>query len=352
MSEQRAQFDAWQASFSKAVERVGYDVKLLSVDGCQVRLETAGRNMQAVVSPSVSHLPATTTNGASPVVTLSVWDAAESDVYPPPPSFSVEDYRRYGQRAIWDDGRFAFMHAPIAGMLFAYDRSRRRGYFWVVDACEMSIYDRAAPLQTLLHWALNEFGWHIIHAAAIGYASGGLLLIGNSGAGKSSTALSAIQCDGLRHLSDDKCLVRLEPEPCAFSIFNSAKLKADMLDELPELGRLAVGWDRDAKPGKFLAYLHPTYSERMISSFPLRAIVIPRIAHLEEPVLIRASAREAFRVLGPSTIIWLPGSEASSYRFMARLVQSLPCYFLELATRPQDNLPALDRLITQLNDPG
>ncbi|MCB0148415.1 MAG: hypothetical protein KDE01_12280, partial [Caldilineaceae bacterium] len=66
----------------------------------------------------------------------------------------------------------------------------------------------------------------------------GVLLVGNTGAGKSTTALALLEqrnghSPALRYLSDDKCLVRLRPQVEAFALFNSAKLKADMLDRFP-----------------------------------------------------------------------------------------------------------------------
>lgn len=79
----------------------------------------------------------------------------------------------------------------------------------------------------------------------------------------------------------------------------------------------------------------------MVRSFPIRALILPRIAHATHPTLRAASPTEAFRVLGPSTVIWLPGAEAASFRFIGKLVQEPPCYFLDLASNPADNLPLI-----------
>ena len=130
-----------------------------------------------------------------------------------------------GSELAWD-GALALMDAPTDGQLFAYDRSSRHGYFWVEDAGQLSIYERAAPLQTLFHWALREFGWQVVHAAGVGTEAGGVLLIGATGAGKSTTALSCLAGDGLRLLSDDKCLARLDPTPQAFAAYAPAMRNA------------------------------------------------------------------------------------------------------------------------------
>jgi hypothetical protein len=240
------------------------------------------------------------------------------------------------------------MHAPTAGQLFTYDRATRHGYFWAEDAGQLSIYERAAPLQTLFHWALRECGWQIIHAAGVGTAAAGVLLIGAAGAGKSTTALSCLTGDGLRLLSDDKCLARLDPAPQAFAAFSSGKIKADMLEHLPQFREKLRGWDDSFKAGKGLVFLYPDYAERLVTTFPIRALVVTCVARQAQPALRPMSPGDAFRVFGPSTVIWLPGAEAESYRFTTELIRRLPCYQLDLALEPARNTEAIRELLERL----
>ncbi len=324
----------------------------LQIAETSVDLRVAGNVLAQALLPALAHLlqPA---GDRVPDTTLHLWDGAATGVQPPPPPFTPVDYRRYGQRAVAYDGAFSLMHAPHTGLLYAYDQSTRQGYFWCRDASELSIYERAAPVQTLFHWALRAYGWQVVHAAAVGTEAGGILLVGNTGAGKSTTALALLEqrnghATALRYLSDDKCLVRLSPQPEAFALFNSAKLKADMLDRFPGFRSQIQGWDDNYKAGKSLAFLHPTYASRMIQRFPVRALITPRIAHLEQPCLTPARGPEVFRVLGPSTVIWLPGAEADNYRFTAELVRTLPCYRLDLALEPARNSAAMQELLGHL----
>lgn len=322
----------------------------LCVAGVNFDLHIAGHRLVSAMMPALDHLRVTASLGdvSGPAITFDLWDTASTSIWPPRPPFAPDDYRRYGQRAIAFDGVRSLMHAPASGQIFAYDRSSRHGYFWTEDAGRLSIYERAAPVQTLFHWALAEIGWQIVHAAAIGNASGGVLLIGSTGAGKSTTALSCLAQEGLRFLSDDKCLVRLAPEPQAFALFSSAKIKADMLERLPHFRPLLSGWDGSYKANKGLVFLHPTCADHMVTTFPVKALLLPRVAHRTEAAIHPAAPGDVFRQLGPSTVIWLPGAEADNYRFTAALTRRLPCYRIELASDTQLNVDAIRRLLQEL----
>ncbi|GAB4438367.1 MAG: hypothetical protein Kow0031_20270 [Anaerolineae bacterium] len=309
--------------------------------------------MDEALFPALAHLAAPADTERTPDIVFHLWDGGETGTWPSPPPFATKDYHRYGQRAVAHNGDISVMYAPFDGLLYVYSQTCRQGYFWCRDAAELSIYEQAAPAQTLFHWALREFGWQVVHAAAVGTEAGGALLVGNTGAGKSTTALALLEqrnahAPALRYLSDDKCLVRLTPRAEAFALFNSAKLKADMLARFPTFRPLIRGWDDDYKAGKSLAFLHPTFDGHIIRRFPARALITPRVAHLTRPRLTPARGPELFRVLGPSTVIWLPGAEADNYRFNAELVRRLPCYRLDLAVDPERNSAAIASLLESL----
>lgn len=319
-------------------------VKCLDVAGHTIRLNFANPTLFHVFFPALAHLQTTCApendwnNSLPPQVTFYLGDTVSSGVYPPPPPFLSPDYRRYGQRALKDDDQHLLLHDFANQFLFGYDRAAHQGFFWSEDASGSSIYERAAPLQTLFHWALREFGWQIIHAAALGVEAGGVLLVGNTGAGKSTTALACLQNQQLRYLSDDKCLVSLDPTPRAFGIFNSAKLKTDMLEHLAHFRPLVAGQDEVYKAGKHLLYLYPAYRQQMLTQFPIKAILMPQITHGTRPSITPVSPAQVLSVLGPSTVIWLPGAEVSSLHLITRLAKSVPCYALQIARNPVDNL--------------
>jgi hypothetical protein len=343
-----AHLAAWAAAYQRACEIAPPGIQTLSMAGVTFHLHMAGPALKPAILPALAHLLAGEAPHTAPDITFHLWDTATTGVLPPRPPFTAADYRRYGQRAVAHDGAVSLMHAPTVPLLYVYDRAQRHGFFWTADAAQLSIYERAAPLQTLFHWALREFGWQIIHAAGVGTAAGGVLLIGNTGAGKSTTALSCLTGDGLRLLSDDKCLARLDPAPQAFAAFSSGKIKADMLERLPHFREKLRGWDDHVKAGKGLVYLYPDYAERLVTTFPIKALVVTRVARQTQAAIHPFSPGDAFRVFGPSTVIWLPGAEMENYRFTAELTRRLPCYQLDLALEPARNSEAILELLERL----
>ena len=336
-----------EQSFAQAAQRMLIVEYLVQIAEVTFRLCFAGRALEPAILPALAHLEIVNTSG--PIVTLNLWDKVSTGAVMPRPPFAAGNYRRYGQRAVAYDDAISIMHAPTVPMIFAYNRDTRHGFFWTDDAGNLSIYERSAPLQTLLHWALSDFGWQIVHSAAVGSEQGGVLLIGNTGAGKSTTALSCLTTQNdLRLLSDDKCLARLDPSPQAFAAFSSGKIKADMLKWLPQFQDRLQGWDDSYKAGKGLVYLYPDYARRLIKTFAIKALIIPCVSHQKTATIRTIPAREAFRVFGPSTVIWLPGAEADNYRFTAELVRRLPCYQLDLALDPQRNTEEILNLLGKL----
>jgi hypothetical protein len=93
-----------------------------------------------------------------------------------------------------------------------------------------------SPLLFLMH----RFGYFELHAAACAHQDSGYLLLGQSGSGKTTAALSLI-ASGWNYLSDDAIVVSAEPEGgiLARPLRRSFSLKPDCLDRNPGLALYA-----------------------------------------------------------------------------------------------------------------
>ncbi|MBK8048539.1 MAG: hypothetical protein IPK16_16335 [Anaerolineales bacterium] len=339
-------FDSTNSAAERAAATMGVVTRDILVVGQRIRLQYVGEALFSALWPALSHLEIA---GPHTGIDLSfyLWDGSAGNVFPAAPPILPEQYHRFGQRAIIDTPEYALLHAPLTGELSVYNRSARTGLYFVESAAHLSIYDKAAPLQTLLLWALRELGWHFVHAAAVGSGERGVLLVGGAGSGKSTTALTCLQEPGLRFLSDDKCLVRLNGALEAFGIYSSAKIKRDMVAWLPEHGGQVIEWHGNAGQEKGLTYLFPRKRECLATQFQVEALLLPTITHQRDATTHRTQANAVFRTLGPSTVMWLPGSEADTYRFMATMAQQVPCYRLGLATDLRRNANAIRHFLEE-----
>jgi hypothetical protein len=267
-----------------------------------------------------------------------VWvDRSRLNEYIPSPPIAQDQYNGYGQRGFlhWNDWKL--LHAPTIGLEIGYHIPTKSGVVVTNGGGHLSIYDRATPFQSIIHWILEDAGWHMAHAAVIGYEGEGALLVGNSGSGKSTTALSCLVNPDMQYLCDDKCMLSLDPEPRAFAIYNAVKLNHDVKDRFPFFNDMIVGTDEFAKKGKNLAFLYPELKDKMVTTLPISSILIPRIKSGIKHGISPASPADAFRVFGPSTSIWVPLSGPSNYRFLRSFTERIPCFYLDLAPDLQLN---------------
>jgi hypothetical protein len=104
-------------------------------------------------------------------------------------------------------------------------------------------------------------------------------------------------------------------------------LSASSLQWLPFLApALHVAPHGDEKGVAILSELVP---QQMATSFPLRAVIVPRVAGGISR-LRRIRGGEALRALAPTTLLQLPGGGASAFAEVADLVRRLPAWSLEL----------------------
>jgi hypothetical protein len=193
-----------------------------------------------------------------------------------------------------------------------------RAAFWARDADALTRWETAAPLRTLLRWALRRHGLHVVHAAAVAGARGAALLAGASGAGKSTTALAAAEA-GLGFIADDYCAVTTDAPPRVHALCAVGKLEAPW----PSLRLLPGGPTPDGK--------HLVVPDGLTRDAPLVSILLPRVGR--GGPLEPASPAEALRALATSMLL-LPRSTQEDLAVLGALVRALPAYRLPLGDDP------------------
>lgn len=319
----------------------GFDDVWLELAGRPILLRFAGPALAEPLLPALAHLRIDPLGEAE--LTIRIWDSESTSSLPPTPIWERDDFREYGViRGFFGDGFFTvFEWGSHALNVVSADRGE--GFFWVRSAETLGLPERGAPLRTLFNLWLSGREVQLVHGAAVGHPDGCVLLIGRSGAGKTSTALSCLRSD-LGHLGEDYCLLSAGDPPTVASLYSSAKVAAAGLSRLPEAGDLVASMPiRDGD--KALLDLHRNRPDKMMRSAPLSAIAIPRITGRPETTVQPCRAGTALAAVAPTTILQLPGNGAPAMQLLSSVVQSVPCHYLDVGTDPDLIAPAIEGIL-------
>jgi hypothetical protein len=212
------------------------------------------------------------------------------------------------------------------------DTTKNLAIYWLKDAAKTPYYEKGYPFTTIFNWWMEHQNRQCVHAAAVGNETGGVLLPGKSGSGKSTTSLACLDSE-LLYVSDDTSLISCEHEPFVYSLYNTAKI--GHFQHLPRLESYVSNAVR-VENEKGMIFLHQHFPEKIISGFPLKGILVPRITGGKATHIKPATPGMALKALAPSTLFQLPGAGLGAFRLMSQLVKNVPCYELELGTHMED----------------
>jgi hypothetical protein len=196
--------------------------------------------------------------------------------------------------------------------------------------------------------------WHfdydapIIHAALVSKADKGVLFAGNSGAGKTTSALSCLAA-GFKYLSEDQVALEHSVDGVftGHSLYNSTYVEEGHLTHFPSLAAHTIaGVYPDEE--KFLIFLASLFDSRMESNTRISAVVLPRIVKCSGSRIRPASKAEALLTLAPSSlIVGMLSSGLSGFKKLARLVEHVPSYALELGPNVNDIPVRVDEILSR-----
>lgn len=307
--------------------------RCLTVAGQTVQLRAPTPALLDHIWPALSHLAAPS---GSAELTVLFWDSVSTGTHMPQSPWALEDYGRRDavtQSNPFSAGsRWRASYSVGRGVLCLLDTVRSIGLYWTRDAAHLPGYERTAPLLPLWNWWLPEQDAVLVHGAAVGFPSGGVLLAAPGGSGKSTTALTCLQSP-LQYAGDDYCITSRAPDARIYSLFNSGKVRAANRQRVPHLLDDPSLFDAEAGTEKLAFFLSERWPQKLIASFPLRALAVPRISGQEDTRIEPINPAAALRALAPSTLFQLSGSGEAQLRHMGELVRSVPCYALHLVRR-------------------
>lgn len=335
-----------QAAFERAaIAAGGIVLRSYTIAGLSVTLRFAGSGLVERLSAALEHHPEG--GHGAPGLTVSIWDTASTGV--PLPRFPDDavDGGTSGAARTTEAPAVRAKYRPDQRSLSLLDRRADVATFCMLDGARLPYWETGAPLRLILHWWMADHGRQLVHAAALGTATRGLLLAGRGGSGKSSTALACLG-SGLRYAGDDYCLVSFDPHPRAHSLYGSAKLNADQAGRFPHLAPVLVNADKLASE-KALFMVHRLFPHHMQESFAVGAIVVPVITEGRRSWLEPTSPGSALLALAPSTILQLPGAGRGAFATVSRLVRRVPCYLLHLGADLDALPPLLEDVLAEMD---
>ena len=299
-----------------------------SIGGFSVRLRFATSTLISCLTSAFSHL--TSIPCTDPDLTICVWDSVSTGVAMPSPPWYADDYRERGEIRGYNTPRIrtVFQVGPYA--LSLLDLERNLGIYWINAAEQLPYYEQGAPFRIILHWWMQSRGIQFTHAGAIGMPEGGVLLAGKGGSGKSNTALASLRSD-LHYAGDDYCLLAPRPSPTVYSVYCTGKVNPADLCRFPFLHETICNQDR-LETEKALLFLHDAFSSNLVMSFPLRAILIPRVTGKVQTTIQSVSSATGLKAMAPSTLFQLPSAGRSAFQMLTSILKQVPCYTLHLGT--------------------
>jgi hypothetical protein len=336
-------------AFERAADAAGSVERFYNLGGCSIKLRFAGHALAERLTPALAHRAVERGGGSD--LEICLWDTASTGVELPPPSWGGDAYGAQGAIRGFNDSRYCTnvwlgderWHFAAFNML---DQQSGKALYWIPDAADFPFAERSAPLRMILNWWVGRRGGQVLHAGAVGRAQGGVLFAGKGGSGKSTTALACLWSE-LSYASDDYCLVDFGETPRAHSLYCSAKLCADSLQRLAGLTPYVSNRERPAGE-KAVIFLDQPFGDKLIESFPIRAIVLPRVRNLPETTLTEVAGAAALTALAPSTIFQLPGNGAQAFRLLAGLVRRTPTYELALGADISRVPSVVENLLSEL----
>lgn len=275
---------------------------------------------------AIAHLEKPTSQ--LPDFTVYTIDAEETGIFLPRPCWDWKEVDGFGvispflSAGYYADYQFEFDTFTLV------DLAGKRALQWSKSVNKLPEWERSFPFRKILYHFTKNTSCVMLHAGAVGTESGGILLAGAGGSGKSSSTLACIG-SGLKYAGDDFILLDLDTQ-LVYSLYNVAKLDENGLRNFPFLESYLYNKEKmPEQKGQVFLWQH--FREELIPSFPLKMIVLPKFSGNIDTQIYGATFADSLRALAPSTLALLK-AEPFYFAKLAELVRLWPSFQLQTGT--------------------
>ena len=322
---------ATDLAFSAAADAQCVDLLIAEVP---IRIHATDADLLEAFSDALSQhvVPKTGSAPITPSAEIRIWSAKSTGIERPHMPESIRN-RIIARRADLAPGaEYQMDFDPTGRMLTLMDPKARCVDVCLSDIAHLPQWERAAPLRSALGWILRRSDRHLLHAAAVANSSGGALLLGAGGAGKSTTALRCRQ-EGLGFLGDDICIIDANPIPRVFNLYGTAKTIWTDQGRFPELSQHLVT-DPGVGDHKAVFAVNRCHDHRIVESCEVRVLVlIDQSLPVGESELIDPARMVA--LVASTTASFLPGGGRSTLAALSELSRRIPTIRLSVGQDPK-----------------
>ena len=314
-------------NFSSAIEK-----RCILVAGLSIECRFAGDALLPVIIPALEHLLVNASEG-HPSYKIEIWDSESTQIEFPTSPCGIDEILVRGELEGFNSDRFEAAFFTHARMLTVIDHDLKCGVVCLATSLDIPAFELACPLRGILSWILRRNDTAMIHAASVGTPDGCVLIGGNSGAGKSSTALRGL-AGGLYYFGDDICAIsnRLN-SPTVYGIYSSGKTFSSDLKLFPTL-KSSVHSHFEEFYEKEVYFFNNQFHAQLPQSGEIKAVVIP---HQDASLSIgfqKIPYANALSVMCSSTKNLLPHAGNEMFHILASILHQVPCYRFNLGNDP------------------
>lgn len=309
----------------------------LRVAGALVRLTIGGEDLRVALMPSLQGL---VEGGRQPLPrsTIHAWTGPD-----PIPDLRARFSEYPDKITVVNEPPFHVQFNPEGDILSWIDTESGEAFYHVRNAANLPDYEVCTPMRMLFNWHCYGVGALMVHAASVGVGGSGVLIVGRSGAGKSTTALQCLR-EGMEYLGDDYVAITRSGD-IVHHLYRGCKVMDDAFGRLPNLrSRVTM---RNPDRGKSVVVLDDSVGH-LVQKLRIVAVVRPRISNAPQSRFSPLSPLQASTEFAATTIMQMPGVGGFMLRELAALCQRVPAYEMALGSDPGEIAGSLWGLIEDL----
>lgn len=338
-------FQQTDKAFESTGNHISYNIELA---GVFIRLDFAGNALVPYILPAIEHL---LVKGATvdPFYAISIWDSDSTGVNFPQSPCTMDAIQIRGELAGFLSDRFESAYFSHARMLSFVDHGKKHGVVCFVNPNEIPAFELSCPLRGIFSWILRRNNVVMVHAASVGTPNGSLLIGGNSGAGKSSTALRGL-IGGLTYFGDDICAISINANlPKTHGIYCSGKVHSSDLDLFPALHASNYGHFEE-EYDKEIFFFNKDFSSQLQKIGNLKAVIVPHQNPAIEIGFEPLSRANALSIICSSSKLLLPDAGNEIFRVLSSILHQVPCFRFNLGNDPSKIVNSIENFLIQLTE--